>query len=64
MFERKRGESEIVKVFGMAKLVPDQFPAGLRVLLVDDDVVCLKILAQMLQKCAYKGLSLNFVLFI
>ncbi|KAK1314062.1 Two-component response regulator ARR10 [Acorus calamus] len=31
----------------------DQFPAGLRVLVVDDDTTCLKILEQMLQKCSY-----------
>ncbi|MFS7929326.1 putative signal transduction response regulator, receiver domain-containing protein [Helianthus anomalus] len=29
--------------------VPDQFPTGLRVLVVDDDVICLKILEQMLR---------------
>ncbi|MFS8011760.1 hypothetical protein Hanom_Chr14g01312881 [Helianthus anomalus] len=29
--------------------VPDQFLAGLRVLVVDDDVICLKILEQMLR---------------
>ncbi|XP_031498340.1 two-component response regulator ORR21-like [Nymphaea colorata] len=33
--------------------VPDQFPAGLRVLVVDDDTICLKILEQMLKKCMY-----------
>ncbi|KAI3696177.1 hypothetical protein L1987_79187 [Smallanthus sonchifolius] len=31
----------------------DQFPAGLRVLVVDDDVICLKILEQMLRRCLY-----------
>ncbi|XP_011625385.1 two-component response regulator ORR21 isoform X2 [Amborella trichopoda] len=34
--------------------VPDQFPAGLRVLVVDDDTTCLRILEQMLRKCMYK----------
>lgn len=34
-------------------VVSDQFPAGLRVLVVDDDVTCLKILEQMLRRCLY-----------
>lgn len=34
-------------------VVPDQFPAGLRVLVVDDDVTCLRILEQMLCRCSY-----------
>ncbi|XP_068661671.1 two-component response regulator ARR2-like [Aristolochia californica] len=34
--------------------IPDQFPAGLRVLVVDDDPICLKILEKMLQKCLYE----------
>ncbi|MQM18100.1 hypothetical protein Taro_051086 [Colocasia esculenta] len=33
--------------------VLDRFPAGLRVLVVDDDTTCLKILEQMLRKCEY-----------
>ncbi|CAH1431216.1 unnamed protein product [Lactuca virosa] len=33
--------------------VSDQFPVGLRVLVVDDDVTCLKILEQMLRRCSY-----------
>ncbi|XP_030468132.1 two-component response regulator ORR21 isoform X1 [Syzygium oleosum] len=33
--------------------VPDQFPAGLRVLVVDDDLICLKVMEQMLRRCAY-----------
>ncbi|WOL10304.1 hypothetical protein Cni_G19059 [Canna indica] len=32
---------------------PPEFPAGLRVLLVDDDVTCLKIIGMMLRKCLY-----------
>lgn len=31
------------------------FPAGLRVLVVDDDPLCLKIIAQMLKRCDYEG---------
>ncbi|KAK9935411.1 hypothetical protein M0R45_022514 [Rubus argutus] len=34
--------------------VPDQFPAGLRVLVVDDDTTCLTILEQMLRRCLYQ----------
>lgn len=32
------------------------FPAGLRVLVVDDDPTWLKILEKMLKKCNYEGL--------
>ena len=38
-------------------VVSDQFPAGLRVLVVDDDVTCLRILEQMLRRCTYHGES-------
>ncbi|MBA0586084.1 two-component response regulator ORR21 [Gossypium raimondii] len=34
-------------------VISDQFPAGLRVLVVDDDITCLKILEQMLHRCRY-----------
>ncbi|KAJ9135709.1 hypothetical protein P3X46_032861 [Hevea brasiliensis] len=34
-------------------VVSDQFPMGLRVLVVDDDTTCLKILEQMLRRCLY-----------
>ncbi|KAJ0095910.1 hypothetical protein Patl1_15558 [Pistacia atlantica] len=34
--------------------VPGQFPAGLRVLVVDDDHACLKIVEQMLRRCLYQ----------
>lgn len=33
----------------------DSFPAGLRVLVVDDDPTWLKILEKMLKKCSYEG---------
>ncbi|CAL5428747.1 unnamed protein product [Camellia sinensis] len=33
----------------------DAFPAGLRVLVVDDDLVWLRILEKMLKKCSYEG---------
>lgn len=35
--------------------VSDQFPAGLRVLVVDDDPTCLRILEKMLKCCHYEG---------
>lgn len=38
--------------------VPDLFPVGLRVLVVDDDDTCLRILKQMLHRCHYDGMSL------
>ncbi|XVF43541.1 hypothetical protein PTKIN_Ptkin02bG0047900 [Pterospermum kingtungense] len=34
-------------------VISDQFPAGLRVLVVDDDVTCLRIVEQMLRRCLY-----------
>ncbi|KAI3453184.1 hypothetical protein Pfo_009847 [Paulownia fortunei] len=37
--------------------VPEQFPVGLRVLVVDDDLTCLRVLEQMLRKCMYKVTS-------
>ena len=37
-------------------VVPDQFPAGLRVLVVDDDPTCLVILEKMLRTCLYEGI--------
>lgn len=36
-----------------SSMVSDQFPVGLRVLVVDDDTTCLRILEQMLRKCSY-----------
>lgn len=33
----------------------NQFPAGLRVLVVDDDPTCLRILEKMLWNCHYEG---------
>jgi len=38
--------------------VSDQFPAGLRVLVVDDDPTCLMILEKMLRTCLYEGTTL------
>ncbi|KAD3337699.1 hypothetical protein E3N88_33219 [Mikania micrantha] len=39
--------------------VPDQFPAGLRVLVVDDDPTCLMILEKMLRHCNYEVTKCN-----
>lgn len=36
-------------------MVYEQFPAGLRVLVVDDDITCLRIIEQMLHRCRYHG---------
>ncbi|XVF28250.1 hypothetical protein REPUB_Repub15cG0013400 [Reevesia pubescens] len=40
-------------------VVPDQFPAGLRVLVVDDDPTCLMILEKMLRTCLYDVTKCN-----
>ena len=41
---------------GALKLVDSKtFPAGLRVLVVDDDLLCLKVVEKMLKTCKYKG---------
>lgn len=43
----------------------DQFPIGMRVLAVDDDPICLKVLENLLRKCQYHGkfwLELNLFL--
>lgn len=45
----------------------DRFPVGMRVLAVDDDPTCLKLLENLLRKCQYQGslplLLCFFVLF-
>lgn len=33
----------------------DNFPIGMRVLAVDDDPICLKLLDGLLRKCQYQG---------
>ncbi|XP_022776489.1 two-component response regulator ORR21 [Durio zibethinus] len=38
---------------GVEVVISDRFPAGLRVLVVDDDITCLRILEQMLRRCLY-----------
>ncbi|CAL5411517.1 unnamed protein product [Camellia sinensis] len=39
--------------------VDANFPEGLRVLVVDDNVVCLKVVAALLNKCRYKGVTVT-----
>ncbi|KAJ8766847.1 hypothetical protein K2173_009137 [Erythroxylum novogranatense] len=41
------------------EVVSDQFPAGLRVLVVDDDPTCLMILEKMLRTCLYEVTKCN-----
>lgn len=36
----------------------DKFPIGMRVLAVDDDPTCLKVLENFLRACQYEGLFL------
>lgn len=42
----------------LAKLdsTPDEFPVGMRVLVVDDDPICLMVLERMLHRCSYRGM--------
>ena len=35
----------------------EMFPAGLKVLVVDDDPLCLKVVEHMLRRCNYQGES-------
>ena len=37
------------------------FPIGMRVLAVDDDPICLKLLDGLLRKCQYHGMILSFL---
>lgn len=39
----------------------DQFPIGMRVLAVDDDPICLKLLDALLRRCKYHGLLMGFL---
>nr|VDD48304.1 unnamed protein product [Brassica oleracea] len=41
----------------------DQFPVGMRVLAVDDDHTCLRILETLLHRCQYHGSLLSLLLF-
>ena len=35
----------------------ESFPSGLRIMVVDDDPLCLKVVEQMLKRCDYRGES-------
>ena len=41
-------------------VIDENFPAGMRVLAVDDDPTCLKLLETLLRKCNYNGLVFFF----
>jgi hypothetical protein len=43
---------------GLMERERDQFPIGMRVLAVDDDPVCLKVLEGLLRHCQYHGQNL------
>jgi hypothetical protein len=46
----------VVYVFHTGEeMAVDTFPAGLRVLAIDDDRVCLKVLERQLKYCNYNG---------
>lgn len=36
-----------------------EFPSGLRVMVVDDDPLCLRVVEQMLKRCSYQVLTCN-----
>jgi hypothetical protein len=40
------------------------FPVGMRVLAVDDDPICLKVLENLLRKCQYEGMFTTFLFFL
>jgi hypothetical protein len=50
--------------YGKMEPHTDDFPAGLRILVVDDDLICLSILQKMLQHCSYQGVCFLSVLHI
>ncbi|XP_047174709.1 two-component response regulator ARR2-like [Vigna umbellata] len=57
-----KGSMSTVTTTGVMKsgdVVSDQFPAGLRVLVVDDDPTCLMILEKMLRTCLYEVTKCN-----
>ncbi|TQD70929.1 hypothetical protein C1H46_043538 [Malus baccata] len=57
-----KGGGGVLSPSAVEMAVPDRFPAGLRVLVVDDDTTCLRILELMLLRCLYQGMPLIFYL--
>lgn len=51
----------VVTAGGLSGDKKNEFPIGMRVLAVDDDQVCLKLLENLLRRCQYDG---TFTLFI
>ncbi|CAK9862383.1 unnamed protein product [Sphagnum jensenii] len=49
-----RAAAAVVTSYGKMEPHTDDFPAGLRILVVDDDLICLAILQKMLQHCSYQ----------
>ncbi|KAM0961081.1 hypothetical protein ACFX13_020824 [Malus domestica] len=49
-----KGGGGVLSPSAVEMAVPDRFPAGLRVLVVDDDTTCLRILELMLLRCLYQ----------
>ncbi|KAJ8760467.1 hypothetical protein K2173_015134 [Erythroxylum novogranatense] len=45
-------------------VISDQFPAGLRVLVIDEDITCLRIIEKMLRRLHYQALKFSFCLFL
>jgi hypothetical protein len=43
-----------------SELEDPRFPAGLRVIVVDDNPLCLRIVEKMLQRCQYEGAQSPF----
>lgn len=59
-----RGAAAAATSYGKMEPHTDDFPAGLRILVVDDDLICLAILQKMLQHCSYQGAYFFSVLHI
>lgn len=56
MLSEMEQETSVVKAEHVDGRNWQNFPAGLKVLVVDDDPLCLKIIEQMLKRCNYEGM--------